>query len=175
MDTTFASMAEEIIRNKVAESGIITIDPSQLVNTSCIMTFDLKPFLFEELILKEKDFREKLKQHDWEKYKGRDVAVYCSADAIIPSWAYMLVASALQLYARTVINGSPDQLKEILFRKAVEELPVEDYRDKRIVIKGCSDTPISVYSDLIMKLQPVVISIMYGEPCSTVPVFKKKD
>lgn len=167
-------MAEEIIRNKVAESGIITIDPAQLVNTSGIMAFDLKPFLFEELILKEKDFREKLKQHDWEKFRDKEVAIYCSADAIVPSWAYMLVASALHPFARTVINGTVDQLKEILFRKAVDELPLEEYRDKRIVIKGCSDTPLSVYSDLIMKLQPVVISIMYGEPCSTVPVFKKK-
>ncbi len=160
-------MTEEIIRNKVAESGIITIDPAQLVNTSGIVAFALKPFLFEELILKEKDFREKLKLHDWRQYKGKDVAVYCSADAIIPSWAYMLVASSLQPFARTVITGTPGQLKEMLFRKAVEELPV--------VIKGCSDTPLSVYSDLIMKLQPAVISIMYGEPCSTVPVFKKKD
>lgn len=167
-------MAEEIIRNKVAESGIITIDPAQLVNTSGIMAFDLKPFLFEELILKEKDFREKLKQHDWEKFRDKEVAIYCSADAIVPSWAYMLVASALQPFARTVIHGTVDQLKEFLFRKAVDELPLEEYRDKRIVIKGCSDTPLSVYSDLIMKLQPVVISIMYGEPCSTVPVFKKK-
>ncbi len=168
-------MTEEIIRNKVAESGIITIDPAQLFNPSGIMAFDLKPFLFEELILKEKDFREKLKQHDWEQYKGKNVAVYCSADVIIPSWAYMLAASSLQPFAQTVITGTVDQLNEILFRKAVEQLPVEEYRDKRIVIKGCSNTPLSVYSDLIMKLQPAVISIMYGEPCSTVPVFKKKD
>lgn len=166
-------MAEEIIRNKVAESGIITIDPAQLVNTSGIVPFDLKPFLFEELILKEKDFRKKLKQHDWATYKDKNVAVHCSADAIIPSWAFMLVASSLQPYARTVITGTLNQLKEILFRKAVEELPVAEYRDKRIVIKGCSDIPLSVYSELIMKLQPVALSIMYGEPCSTVPVFKK--
>lgn len=166
-------MAEEIIRNKVAESGIITIDPAQLVNTSGIVPFDLKPFLFEELILKEKDFRQKLKQHDWRQYRAKDVAVFCSADAIIPSWAYMLVASTLQPYVRTAITGTVDKLKEILFRKAVEELPVAEYRDKRIVIKGCSDIPLSVYSELIMKLQPVALSIMYGEPCSTVPVFKK--
>ncbi|MBL7928594.1 MAG: DUF2480 family protein [Bacteroidia bacterium] len=168
-------MAEDIIRNKVAESGILTIDPAQLINTGDIVQFDLRPFLFEELILKEKDFREKLKHHDWEKYTGKNVAVFCSADAIIPSWAYMLTASSLQPYARTVFAGTADRLIEVLFRKAVEELPAEEYRDKRIVIKGCSDIPLSVYSDLIMKLQPVVISIMYGEPCSTVPVFKKKD
>jgi hypothetical protein len=167
-------MAEEIIRNKVAESGIITIDPAQLANTSGIVLFDLKPLLFEELILKEKDFREKLKQHDWFLYQEKDVAIHCSTDAIIPSWAYMLVASALQPYARTVITGTAAHLKEILFRKAIEQLPLAEYRDKRIVIKGCSDIPLSVYSDLIMKLQPVAASIMYGEPCSTVPVFKKK-
>lgn len=167
-------MEEDIIRNKVAESGIITIDPAQLANTSGIAEFDLKPFLFEEQILKEKDFREKLKQHDWAHYSGKDVAVYCSADAIIPTWAYMLVASALQPFARKVFTGTTNHLKEVLYRQAIMELPVEEYRDKRIVIKGCSDTPLSVYSDLILKLQPVVISVMYGEPCSTVPVFKKK-
>lgn len=168
-------MSEEIIRNKVAESGIITIDPAGLINTGNIKVFDLKPFLFEGLVLKEKDFREALKKHDWEPYRGKDVALCCSADAIIPSWAYMLAASALQPYARTVITGNAEQLQSALLRKAVENLPLEEYRDKRIVIKGCSNVPLSIYTDLVIRLQPVVISIMYGEPCSTVPVFKRKN
>lgn len=168
-------MSEEIIRNKVAESGIITIDPAGLINTGNIKVFDLKPFLFEGLVLKEKDFREALKNHDWEPYRGKDVALCCSADAIIPSWAYMLAASALQPYARTVITGNAEQLQSALLRKAVENLPLEEYRDKRIVIKGCSNVPLSIYTDLVIRLQPVVISIMYGEPCSTVPVFKRKN
>jgi hypothetical protein len=168
-------MSEEIIRNKVAESGIITIDPAGLINTGNIKVFDLKPFLFEGLVLKEKDFREALKKHDWEPYRGKDVALCCSADAIIPSWAYMLTASALQPYARTVITGNAEQLQSALLRKAVENLPLEEYRDKRIVIKGCSNVPLSIYTDLVIRLQPVVISIMYGEPCSTVPVFKRKN
>ncbi len=167
-------MTEETIRNKVAESGLICFDPAHLIDFSSIRTFDFKPFLIEESLLREKEFRQQMSLHDWDKYRDKYVAVYCSVEAIIPAWAYMLVASALQPYARMVMAGTEKQLKEWLFRQAIEQLNVEEYRHQRVTIKGCSDVPLSAYIDLVMKLQPVVASLMYGEPCSTVPVFKKK-
>jgi hypothetical protein len=125
--------------------------------------------------LKEKDFREWIKTNDWERYRGHFVAVTCSNDAIIPNWAYMLVASALSGVARKVVFGSVDQLETAIFSELIAALPGEEYADKRLVIKGCSDlpVPVSAYVELVAKLQPVAKSIMFGEPCSTVPVFKR--
>ncbi len=167
---------DDPIINKVAESGLVTIDPVNYYPSEEIKLFDLKDYLFMGLILKEKDFREALKNHDWEQYRNKDVAVSCSADAIIPVWAWMLVASYLQPVAREVMLGDEKELHKSLFIKNLSRIDVNEFADKRIVIKGCGDTPIGdfVYLELTRLLQPVAKSIMYGEPCSTVPVYKKK-
>lgn len=167
-------MSEPLI-NRVAESGIITIDPSTFIPMGETIVFDLKDHLFMGLILKEKDFREALKKMDWGLYRGKNVAVTCSADAIIPVWAYMLVASNLQPIAREIVMGDEKELQRQLFLKNLSRLNVEEFEDKRVVIKGCGDTPIGdfVYMELAKLLRPVVKSLMYGEPCSTVPVYKK--
>jgi len=132
--------------------------------------------LFMGMILKEKDFREALKQMDWSVYEGKNVAVTCSADAVIPVWAYMLVAAYLQPVAKEIVMGDEKELHKALFLKNLSSINLEEYTDKRIVIKGCGETPIAdyVYMEITKLLRPVVKSIMYGEPCSTVPVYKKK-
>lgn len=168
-------MSETII-NKVAESGLITIDPADYYPKEETAVFDLKDFLFMGLILKEKEFREALKQNDWEKFKDKNVAILCSADAIIPIWAYMLVASYLQPIAKNVVVGDEKELKRTVFLKNLSAINEKEFEDKRIVIKGCGETPIEefVYAEITRLLRPVAKSIMYGEPCSTVPIFKKK-
>ncbi len=167
-------MSESII-NKVAESGIVTLDPATYFPEGETVIFDLKDHLFMGLILKEKDFREGLRKLDWEKYRGKNVALICSADAIIPVWAYMLIASALQPVAREIVMGDEKELHRQLFIKNISNITIKDFEDKRVVIKGCGDTPIGdyVYMELTKLLRPVAKSIMYGEPCSTVPVYKK--
>jgi len=163
----------EII-NKVANSGLISLDPETLYVEGKRLLFDLKGWLFEELILKEKDFREKLNTHDWSIYQDAFVAITCSADAIIPTWAYMLVASKLQPVARKIVFGDLDKLEEEIFHETIQNLDPEIYREQRIVIKGCSDkkVPVSAYLDLTAFLKPIAKSVLFGEPCSTVPVFK---
>jgi len=169
-------MSEPII-NKVAESGIITVDPATYIPLEETAVFDLKDHLFMGLILKEKDFREALKKMDWEQYRDKNVAVTCSADAIIPVWAYMLVAANLQPVAREIVMGDEKELQRILFLKNISQINVNEFVDQRVVIKGCGDIPIGdfVYLELTRVLRPVVKSIMYGEPCSTVPVYKRKN
>lgn len=163
------------IVNKVEQSGLITIDPADFYPRGERATFDIKQHLFEELILREKDFREFVKSNDWTPFKDKFVAVYCSNDAIVPVWAYMLLASALQPFAREIFFGTPDEMEKHLFYAALEKLNPDDFRDQRIVIKGCGDVPVpvSAYMELTKMLKPVAKSIMYGEPCSTVPVFKR--
>jgi len=167
---------EEIMGNKVAESGIITLNLEDYYPKEEIAVFDLKGYLFMGLILKEKDFREALKNLDLAPYAGKNVALTCTADAIIPMWAYMLVASYLQPVANEVVFGNEDILQKTLFLKNLYTIKPEDYTDKRVVIKGCGDLPISesAYVEITNLLRPVVKSIMYGEPCSTVPIYKKK-
>ena len=167
-------MENEIV-NKVAESGLITIDLEDFYPEGERVLFDIKPWLFEELILKEKDFREHIKNHDWAQYENKFVAISCSADAIIPTWAYMLVASALSS-AKKIVFGDLQKLEEEIFHDIFQKMNPEDYRDQRIVIKGCSnkEVPASAYVEFTNLLRPVVKSIMYGEACSTVPVFKRK-
>ena len=166
----------ETIVNKVAESGIITLDlANYLANDEEVMLFDLKPFLFREMILREKDYRAALQTHDWTQYQGKQVAIQCTADAIIPVWAYMLAANYLQPVAAYVYFGSIEELKKEILLKRIAAIDVADYADKRIVIKGCGETPIpeAAYVAVTHHLRPVAKSIMYGEPCSTVPIYKK--
>lgn len=162
--------------NKVAESGIISLDLETFLPREPVMVFDLKDHLFMGLILKEKDFRAALLTLDWEQYRNAHVAITCSADAIIPMWANMLVASNLQPIAKSVFFGTEQQLKEQLLLKNILTISGSDYTDQRVVIKGCGEVPIpeSAYVAITTLLRPYVKSIMYGEPCSTVPIFKKK-
>jgi hypothetical protein len=164
------------IINKVAESGLITLDPVKYYPKGETSIFDLKEFLFMGMILKEKDYREALKSYDWSKHQDKNVAVTCTADAIIPVWAYMLAASYLQPIAREIVMGDEKELHKAIFIKNLSQINLNEFNDKKIVIKGCGDTPIGdfVYMELTKLLRPVAKSIMYGEPCSTVPVYKKK-
>lgn len=166
-------MADEIV-NKVAQSGIITIDLEAYYPEGKRVLLDIKPLLFQELILKEKDFREHIKNHDWSQYKDCYVAVTCSNDAIVPTWAYMLLTLALKPFAKKVVFGNIETLETVLFEEIISGLDVSAYKDARIVIKGCGDkaVPVSAYVALTEKLKPLAKSIMYGEPCSTVPLYK---
>ena len=166
----------EPILNKVADSGLITLDLEQYYPREEIVLFDLKPLLFMEMILKEKEFRQALQQFDWQPFAGKIVAVTCSADAIIPVWAYMLLASYLQPIAKEVIMGEPDSVRKQIFLRNIQAINESAFIEQRVVIKGCGDIPIGdeAYMEITKKLRPVAKSIMYGEPCSTVPVFKKK-
>ena len=166
----------EPFTNKVAESGIITIDLEKYYPRGEQAIFDLKDFLFMGMILKEKEFREALKNIDWTQYKGKNVAIHCSADAIIPVWAYMLAASYLQPVAGEIVMGDEKELHKRMFLRNLSAIDINEFSDKKVVIKGCGETPIAdyVYMEITRMLRPVVKSIMYGEPCSTVPVFKRK-
>lgn len=167
---------QDTIVNKVAESGLITLDLEVFFPKGDIVTFDLKDFLFMGLILKEKDFRAALLVQDWEVFRDKYVAVTCSADAIIPMWAYMLVSSYLQPVAKDLVVGDEKTLINTLFVKNLADFKGEEYLDKRVVVKGCGDIaiPETAYLEITNKLRPFAKSIMYGEPCSTVPVYKKK-
>lgn len=162
--------------NKVAESGLVTLDPAELYPTENIRLFDLKEHLFMNLILKEKDFRLALQNTDWSVYDGAAVGIVCSTDAIIPLWAYMLVASALEPHASFICKGNEQQVLEALFLRNISAIRAEDFAGQRLVVKGCGEKPIpeSVYIAITEKLRPQVKSIFFGEPCSTVPVYKKK-
>lgn len=166
----------DAIVNKVAESGIVTIDlANYLPDMGNIVAFDIKPFLFREMILKEKDFRDSMKSHDWEQYAGKHVAIQCSVDAIVPVWAYMLIASYMQPFAQSVYFGAVTELYNKLVSDNISKIDTEEYVDKRVVLKGCGDkeVPATAYVSATEKLRPVVKSLMYGEPCSTVPIYKQ--
>jgi len=161
--------------NKVAESGLISLDLETYYPKGETAVFDLKDHLFMGMILKEKDFREALKKMDWTYYKDKNVALTCSVDAIIPVWAWMLVASYLEPVAKEIVMGDEKELHKAVFLKNIDAIDTNEFLDKRVVIKGCGETPIGdyVYMEITKRLRPVVKSIMYGEPCSTVPVYKK--
>lgn len=166
----------EPIRNKVAESGILTLDLSTLLPTDeSLAIFDLKDFLFMGMILREKDYRAALQSFDWSGYQRKHVGIICSADAIIPVWAYMLATSWLKPHAATVHFASGAELKSLIIHQNIQNLDLGEYVDKRVVLKGCGDVavPEAAYVAATARLMPVVKSIMYGEPCSTVPVFKQ--
>ena len=168
-------MSEPII-NKVAESGLISLDLTHFIPSAEIVLFDIKQYLFMELILKEKDFRAALSSADLSIYQDKIVGIYCSTDAIIPMWANMLIASALQPFAKAIYFGDENKVREQILLEGISQIDPTEYLDQRVVVKGCGETPIgeSAYIAITNKLRPVVKSIMYGEPCSTVPVYKKK-
>ena len=168
-------MSEALV-NKVSESGLITLDLEIYYPKGETVVFDMKDHLFMGLILKEKEFREALKNMDLEIYRDKNVALTCTADAVIPVWAYMLAASNLQPVAKEVVFGNEEFLNKSLFLKNLETINPDDYLDKRMVIKGCGELPITemAYVEITRRLRPVAKSIMYGEPCSTVPIYKKK-
>lgn len=168
-------MAEEII-NKVAQSGLVSIDLEEFYPAGARHIFDLKDWLYEGLILREKDFREHSKNYEWQQHEGAHVAVICSADAIIPLWAFMLVSSQLQGIASTVVQGTAEHLESVLFRNWMDQYDFSQYEDKRLIIKGCSNKPVptDAFVEFVNRAQPFAKSIMFGEPCSTVPVYKKK-
>lgn len=168
---------QENIVNRVAQSGLITLDLADLYEPGERVVYDIKDNLFHGLILREKDFREFIKEHDWAQYSGKMMAIICSADAIVPTWAYMLLATKLAPYASEVVFGDLEALETVLFLKAIDRLDMEKYRDQRMVIKGCGDisVPVSAFVELTTRLVRVAKSVMYGEPCSTVPVYKRKD
>ena len=162
--------------NKVEESGLITLDLETYYPKEKTIFFDLKDHLFMGMILKEKEFREALKNIDWETYRNKNVGITCTAEAIIPVWAYMLIASHLQPVAKEIVMGNEKEVHKILFLKNISQINRNEFSDKRVVVKGCGETPIGdfAYMEITKLLRPVAKSIMYGEPCSTVPIYKKK-
>ena len=167
---------EQPIVNRVAQSSLITLDLEDYYHHGERMVWDITEHLFQGLILKEKDFRAFVKQHDWSQYQDKNVAIICSADAIVPTWAYMLVAVELQPYAHHFVFGDLEALEQSLFQEALSKISLKDYQDAKVVIKGCGNYPVPEYAfvEISRKLSGVVSSIMYGEPCSTVPIFKKR-
>ena len=164
------------IENKVASSSLITLNLEDYFNKGERVVLDIKPWLFMELILKEKDFREQVKKHDWTQYVEKNVAFVCSSDAIVPTWAYMLLAVNIEPYANRYVFGNIDVLNTILYQDALQKINPVDFTDARVIIKGCSDVPVpvSAYVEITHKLTPHVKSIMYGEACSNVPIYKRK-
>lgn len=162
------------IRNKVAESSLITFNLEELYQAGERKTFDLKDFLFEELMLREKDYRQQLKDFDWSLYQNAFVNIQCSVDAIVPQWAFMLASTYLQPVAKRVVMGTPETLETVLYQEALTGLDLEQFRDERVIVKGCSKYPVptSAYVEFVSKLLPITKALMYGEACSTVPLFK---
>lgn len=165
---------QEPIINKVAQSGLITLNLENYFPQGDRKLIDIKEVLFMGLILKEKDFRQWVKEHDWSQYAACFVAVHCSTDAVIPTWAYMLIASKLTGIASKVVFGDLNTLDTVLWEDALKNIDLDQYKDAKMVIKGCSNLPVSAAAYLLItqKLTPIVSSLMYGEPCSTVPVYK---
>lgn len=167
---------QNTIVNKVAQSGLITFDLATLQDKGERVVMDMKDYLFQGLILREKDFREFIKSHDWSQYENKNIAIMCSTDAIIPTWAYMLLANNLEPYANEVVFGDLQTLETVLYREAISKLDMEKFKDERVIIKGCGDIqiPESAFIFFTTQLSKVAKSIMYGEACSSVPVFKRK-
>jgi hypothetical protein len=168
-------METEEIVNRVAGSGIVSLDLEELYHPGERVLYDIKDNLWQGMILREKDFREFLKAHDWAQYQSKNIAIICSEDAIVPTWAYMLLAVQLEPFANTIVFGDLNALEDKLFTNAIRQIDPEEYRGKRVVVKGCSkvEVPISAYVEISRILKPVVQSLMFGEPCSTVPLYKK--
>ncbi|RPD46457.1 DUF2480 family protein [Hymenobacter sediminis] len=165
---------EEFV-NRVAQSALTTLNLEEFIHPGERVVYDIKENLFHGLMLREKDFREFIKTHDWSQYDGKNVAIICSTDAIVPTWAYMLLASKLQNHAHRYVFGNLEALEQELFHEAIAAIEVEQYRDAKVVVKGCGEKPVPTYAyvAIMQKLLPVTSSIMYGEPCSTVPLYKR--
>lgn len=168
-------MSEYEIVNKVARSGLVVLEIDDFVSDDEIVPIDIKDQLWEGIALKEKEFRKYVKTHDWNQYKDKSVAVFCSSDAIIPSWAYMLLSTKLGPKASEIYFDTPESAEKHRIQKAIENFDVSPYQDSRLIIKGCGKKTVhfSAYGKLTEKLLPVAKTIMFGEPCSTVPVYKK--
>ncbi|CAL2108146.1 conserved hypothetical protein [Tenacibaculum sp. 190524A02b] len=168
-------MADEII-NRVANSKLVTIDLEDFYLKGNRLVFDIKEWLFEGLILREKDFREEVKNHDWSQYQDSYIALTCSTDAIIPSWAYLLITAEMSIYAKKVIVGDLELLETVIYQEIIADLNVEEFKDKPVIIKGCANKPIppSAYTLLIQKVKNTAKSLMFGEACSTVPLYKRR-
>ena len=168
-------MIDKPLINRVANSGIITIDLEEYFPKQEVVDFDLKGWLFKEMILKEKDFRAALKEHDWSQYQDKVVTMFCSADAIIPTWAYMLVSSYCHNIASDIFQGNKEEYLTYYYKQFLSKQDYTPYQDKRVVIKGCSNLPVPTmaYMEITERLKAHAQSIMYGEPCSTVPIFKR--
>lgn len=167
---------EQPLVNKIAASGLITLKLEDFFPAQELSLFDLKDYLFQSLLLREKDFREAMQAHDWQQYVGKVLLVHCSSDAIIPMWAYMLIASYAQPYAMDVFEGLPEDYYRTCFTRQLAALNVEQYRDQRVILKGCTNgkpIPPQAYLELTKRLRPLAKSIMFGEPCSTVPIYKQ--
>ena len=168
-------MTKEII-NRVAKSPLVTIDLEDFYPEGKRVIFDISDWLYEGLILKEKDFRESVEQHDFSQYKGNYIALTCKTDAIIPSWAYLLITTKLALCAKKIVVGNLELLETVIFQEIILNLDITNYKDKPIIIKGCSSKPIPETAStlLVEKLTPTAKSILFGEACSTVPLYKRK-
>jgi hypothetical protein len=168
---------QENFVNKVATSGLMTLNLEEYFHQGERVVYDIKDNLFHGLMLREKDFREFIKTHDWSAYTDKNIAITCSADAIVPTWAYMLLANKMKPYANEVVFGSLETLEATLFVRALAKIDLNSFANERVVIKGCADieVPVAAYVEITNLLTPVVKSIMYGEPCSTVPIYKRKD
>jgi hypothetical protein len=166
-------METEII-NRVSNSKLVTFNLEDYYHHGERILFDIKDWLFEGIILKEKDFREKVKSHDWSQYKDVNIAIICSEDAIVPTWAYMLVAINAEPFVNNVIFGNLNDLESTLFKEALSKVDLNAFKDAKVVVKGCGKLPIPdfAYVEITRLLRPVASSIMYGEPCSTVPLYK---
>jgi hypothetical protein len=167
-------MEEEIV-NRIQNSSLVTLDLEEFYVPGERIFFDLKPFLYQEIILKEKDFRATLKATDWSRFMNKHVAIGCTADAIVPTWAYMLLTISLKPFAETIVFGSLADLEKHLFRNAIDKIKWENYTSAKVVVKGCSkiEVPTEIYIEVAARLNDVAASIMYGEACSTVPLYKR--
>jgi hypothetical protein len=168
---------QEKFVNKVAASGLITLNLEEYFHKGERLVYDIKDNLFHGLMLKEQDFRAFIKEHNWEQYQDKNIAITCSTDAIVPTWAYMLLANKMKPYANEIVFGSLETLETVLYTKAFAKIDINAFTGERVVIKGCADleVPVSAYVEITSLLTPIVKSIMYGEPCSTVPIYKRKD
>ena len=168
---------QENIVNKVAASGLVTLNLEEYFHKGERLVYDIKDNLFHGLMLKEQDFRAFIKAHDWEQYAGKNIAITCSADAIVPTWAYMLLANKMKPFANEIVFGDLNALETVLYTKALAKIDINSFAGERVVIKGCADleVPVSAFVEITSLLTPVAKSIMYGEPCSTVPIYKRKD
>lgn len=168
-------MTDEIV-NRVANSNLITLDLEDFYPEGKRVQFDVKDWLFEGFVLREKDFREKVRTHNWKLYQDNYIALMCSSDAIVPAWAFMLISIHLEPYANKIILGDLETLETSIFQSIINNLDISIYKNKPIIIKGCSKKPVptNAYIMIATKLKPIVKSLMYGEACSSVPLFKNK-